>query len=64
MPRTVLFDQLHINISAPGRLPEREVRALRRTLNQPRFRRQFLTTIRKFFQGFPALASTRISLTF
>ena len=46
MPKYVLIDQLHVEIRAPIGLPEREVRAIRKTLLKKRFRRELREHIR------------------
>ena len=44
MPKRMLMDVYHLNLAAPGGLPEREYRAMRRVLGSAAFRTALLSS--------------------
>lgn len=63
MPSTTLMEEFHLGVYAPQGLRAAACRAIRRTLDDGRFRSALRRALRSVFDRYPALRRTRITLT-
>jgi hypothetical protein len=59
---TVLIDEFHLTVFVPRVLRSVAYRAVRRTLDDPRFRERLRRAIRDVFGRYPSLSKTRFTL--
>jgi hypothetical protein len=62
MPRLVVLDEFHVTVTIPARLPDKDVREVRRVLRSRAFRqqlRQALLTLLTLQAATPALSPVR-----
>jgi len=63
MPKTLLMDEIHISIHAPSGLPDRDHRAIQRTLSLAGLQRQLRAAVVAFFQRYRTLEKIRIVIS-
>jgi hypothetical protein len=63
MAKFVMIEQYHITVRVPSDLPEETTDALRRRLDDRRFRSRLRRTIRTLFQRDLALRLARVNLS-
>jgi hypothetical protein len=62
MTSTVLIDEFHLTVFAPRGMRAAAYRAVRRTLDDARFRERLRRAIRDVFGRYPSLSKTRFTL--
>ncbi|HEY1065129.1 MAG TPA: hypothetical protein VGE52_03435 [Pirellulales bacterium] len=60
MPRWILLDEFHVQVSAPQRFSPEESDAARAALDRPVFRRRLLQAVRDLADEFPELQAVQI----
>jgi hypothetical protein len=60
MTRSVLFDEIHIEVLVPAALSGRAVAAVRRALSARAFLPRLRRAVRPLFVAHPALAAVRV----
>jgi len=63
MRKRVMIEQFNVGLFIPSSLPVRSARAVRRTLDDKRFRSKFGRAIRVFVRQFEALACVQVRVT-
>jgi hypothetical protein len=63
MPKPIMFDQFHLMMFTPRRLPEAKCRAIRRTLNAERFHAKLRRAATDVFRRYPSLNKVRVGLS-
>jgi hypothetical protein len=61
--KMILIDELLLAVHVPQRLPEKECRAIRRTLTGARFRTALEHALREAFQRYSSLSKIRITVS-
>ena len=62
MPKTILMEQFHITVIAPGGLPKAAYDAMQRTLQGRRFQTRLHESVRKVMQRYSALRKTNVRI--
>lgn len=63
MPKTVVIDELHVEVRTPRDRPEGQVEAAVRTLAGDDFMRRLRQAVQGVVRSFPELAGCRVSVT-
>ncbi len=63
MANTILMDEFHVAVYARRELRADSARAIRRTLDDARFRAALRQAIQRVFDRYPPLAKVRVTLT-
>ena len=63
MPKTILMEQFHVTVHAPGKLKATEYDAIHRTLIGRRFRAALGRAVEEVARRFPSLNKTRFSIS-
>ncbi len=63
MSRTILVEEFHLTVRAPRGLPEGEYDAIRRALNDARFKADLRRSVRAVFRTLDALGKVKLKLS-
>ncbi len=63
MTRNVLLDEFHLSFFVPRQLSAAECDALRRTLDDARFRAFLRRAVKRVVRAFPSLTKARVRLS-
>ena len=63
MHRSILLEEFHVSLSAPGRLPDTRYVAMRRTVSSHAFRDQLRRALRDVLKNYPALKNVRLTVS-
>jgi hypothetical protein len=63
MARSVLMEEFHLTVYAPGKLSAAEYGAIHRTLNGRRFRAALDRAVKEVVRRYPSLKKARFTLT-
>jgi hypothetical protein len=61
--KSAVIEEFHVTMKVPHEMDEREVRAIRRTMAAPRFRRQFQRAAHDCLRRYPTLAQVRTTVS-
>ena len=59
MPRLVVLDEFHVTVTIPARLPDKDVREVRRVLRSRAFRQQLRQALLTLQAAAPTLSPVR-----
>jgi len=63
MPKTILIEEFHLSVYVPRGLPDAACNAIRRDLNDARFRARLGRTIREFVRQYPSLNQVTVKVS-
>lgn len=63
MAKTIMMDEFHVTVFAPGGLRKAEYAGISRALNGARFRRDLGRAVRAVFRRHPSLRKVRVRLS-